>query len=37
MNFYETVVSQLIPGTVLLFTDEVLAFEPVGRSQRWAT
>jgi DGQHR domain-containing protein len=31
VNFYETAVSQpLIPGTVLLFTDEELRFEPVG-------
>jgi DGQHR domain-containing protein len=31
VNFYETAVSQpLIPGTVLLFTDEVLSFEKVG-------
>jgi len=31
VNFYETAVTQpLIPGTVLLFTDEVLGFEPVG-------
>src|SRR6185503_354519 len=31
VNFYETAVSQpLIPGTILLFTDEVLGFEPVG-------
>jgi DGQHR domain-containing protein len=31
-NFYETAVSQPpIPGTVLLFTNERLSFEPVGR------
>ena len=31
VNFYETAVSQpLIPGTILLFTDEVLGFERVG-------
>src|SRR5262245_42528796 len=31
-NFYETAMSQPpIPGTVLLFTAEKLAFEPVGR------
>jgi DGQHR domain-containing protein len=31
-NFYETAVSQPpIPGSVLLFTNEKLAFEPVGR------
>ena len=31
VNFYETAVSQpLIPGTILLFTDEMLAFERVG-------
>lgn len=31
VNFYETAVSQpLIPGTILLFTDEELRFEPVG-------
>ena len=31
VNFYETAVSQpLIPGTILLFTDEVLGFEKVG-------
>ena len=31
-NFYETAVSQPpIPGAVLLFTEERLAFEPVGR------
>jgi DGQHR domain-containing protein len=31
VNFYETAVSQpLIPGTVLLFTDEELSFERVG-------
>lgn len=33
VNFYETAVSQpLIPGTVLLFTDEELRFEPIGAS-----
>jgi len=31
VNFYETAVSQpLIPGTILLFIDEELRFEPVG-------
>ena len=31
VNFYETAVSQpLIPGTILLFTDEELRFEPLG-------
>jgi DGQHR domain-containing protein len=31
-NFYETAVSQPpIPGTILLFTDETLSFDPVGR------
>jgi DGQHR domain-containing protein len=31
VNFYETAVSQpLIPGTILLFTDEELRFEPMG-------
>lgn len=31
VNFYETSVAQpLIPGTVLLFTEEDLAFEPLG-------
>src|SRR5438034_2157242 len=31
VNFYETAVSQpLIPGNILLFTDEELRFEPVG-------
>lgn len=34
VNFYETAVSQpLIPGTILLFTDEELQFEPIGASQ----
>jgi DGQHR domain-containing protein len=33
VNFYETAVSQpLIPGTVLLFTEETLRFEPIGAS-----
>src|SRR3989454_7569215 len=31
VNFYETAVSQpLVPGTILLFTDEELRFEPMG-------
>src|SRR5947209_20237229 len=31
VNFYETAVTQpLIPGTILLFTDEELRFEPMG-------
>jgi DGQHR domain-containing protein len=31
VNFYETAVSQpLIPGTILIFTDEELSFEPMG-------
>lgn len=34
VNFYETAVSQpLIPGTILLFTDEELRFEPIGSSE----
>ncbi|MGI8783146.1 MAG: DGQHR domain-containing protein [Acidobacteriota bacterium] len=34
VNFYETAVSQpLIPGTVLLFTNEALRFEPVSGYQ----
>ncbi|MBH0198410.1 MAG: DGQHR domain-containing protein [Nitrospira sp.] len=34
VNFYETVVAQpMIPGTVLLFTDETLRFQPVGGSE----
>jgi DGQHR domain-containing protein len=33
VNFYETAVSQpLIPGTILLFTDEDLQFESIGAS-----
>lgn len=33
VNFYETAVSQpLIPGTILLFTDEALRFQPSGPS-----
>lgn len=33
VNFYETAVSQpLIPGTILLFTDEALRFQPSGSS-----
>jgi len=33
MNFYETVVAQpMIPGTVLLFTDETLRFQKAGDS-----
>ncbi|MEO5656578.1 MAG: DGQHR domain-containing protein [Nitrospiria bacterium] len=31
VNFYETAATQpVIPGTVLLFSDETLAFEPIG-------
>ncbi len=34
VNFYETVVTQpLIPGTVLLFTDETLRFQKMGESE----
>jgi len=34
INFYETVVSQpLIPGTILLFTDEELRFDPAGATK----
>ncbi|HEY7533563.1 MAG TPA: DGQHR domain-containing protein [Nitrospiraceae bacterium] len=34
VNFYETVVSQpMIPGTVLLFTDETLRFQKAGDSE----
>jgi DGQHR domain-containing protein len=34
VNFYETVVAQpMIPGTVLLFTDETLRFQPTGGSE----
>jgi DGQHR domain-containing protein len=33
VNFYETAVAQpLIPGTILLFTDEALRFQPLGSS-----
>ncbi|MFO0767418.1 MAG: DGQHR domain-containing protein [Nitrospiraceae bacterium] len=33
VNFYETVVSQpMVPGTILLFTDETLAFRRAGES-----
>lgn len=33
VNFYETAVTQpLIPGTILLFTDEALRFQPSGSS-----
>jgi hypothetical protein len=31
VNFFETAASQpLVPGAVLLFTDETLKFEPLG-------
>src|SRR5262245_37297626 len=34
MNFYETVVAQpMIPGTVLLFTDETLRFQRAGENE----
>ncbi len=34
VNFYETVLSQpMIPGTVLLFTDETLRFQKAGESE----
>ena len=34
VNFYETVVSQpMIPGTILLFTDEMLRFQKAGDSE----
>ena len=34
VNFYETVVSQpMVPGTVLLFTDEMLRFQRTGDSE----
>jgi DGQHR domain-containing protein len=35
VNFYETVVSQpMVPGTILLFTDETLRFQRMGESDR---
>jgi DGQHR domain-containing protein len=34
VNFFETVVSQpMVPGTILLFTDETLRFQRVGESE----
>ena len=34
VNFFETVVSQpMVPGTILLFTDETLRFQRAGESE----